>query len=690
MRIGNASGFYGDRESAVHEMLTGGDLDYLTGDYLAELTMMILAMDRLKDPARGYARSFLRQMEQCLGLAVDAGVRVVVNAGGLNPAGLAAALREQAQRLGIAATVAHVEGDDLLPRAEELGLTGPGGAAPLAANAYLGAWGIVAALGSGADVVVTGRVTDASVIVGPAAHHFGWRPEDLDTLAGAVAAGHVIECGTQATGGNFAGFTGLLAEGVDLARPGFPIAEVFADGSSVITKHPGTGGAVTVDTVTAQLLYEIGGARYAGPDVTARFDALALEQVGPDRVRISGTIGEPPPPTLKVGVNALGGYRNEVVFVLTGTDIEAKADLVQQQMAAAGFGSTSQPDHEAGGIGGHPATSVVPNIGGGRGGRGGLGVGGGGGGQAASVVPNRDGGDGGARGPAGAQRSREPGSGPEVQVRWTLARTDHPDAASEQEASALLRCVVRSSDPNAVGRRFSNAAIELALASYPGFHVTAPPSNGSPYGVFTAAYVDAAEVPHVAVLADGARVDVDPYDSTRTSVLEPVAEPPVPPVPDRVAAAATRRVPLGEVAYARSGDKGGSANIGVWIGSSADIGSPADIGATGGASGGGATGSTSGPGKIERTGNAGGSSHADDAFAWLVDTLTVDRLRVLLPETADLHVTRHVLPNLGAVNFVIEGILGQGVSSNARFDPQAKALGEWLRSRHVDVPEVLL
>ncbi len=579
VRIGNASGFYGDREAAVHEMLTGGELDYLTGDYLAELTMLILAMDRLKDPGRGYARSFLRQMEQGLGLALDAGVKVVVNAGGLNPAGLATAVRDLAERLGLTVSVAHVEGDDLLPRAAELGLTGPGGAAPLAANAYLGAWGIVAALESGADVVVTGRVTDASLVVGPAAHHFGWSRTDWNALAGAVAAGHVIECGTQATGGNFAGFTSLPA-GTDLIRPGFPIAEIHADGSSVITKHPGTGGAVTVDTVTAQLLYEIGGPRYAGPDVTTRFDTVTLTQEGPDRVRLSGTVGEPPPPTVKVGVNSMGGHRNEVTFVLTGLDIEAKADLVCSQMTAAGYGPTSDPD-----------------------------------------AP--------------------------VQVRWTLARTDRPDSSTEQEASALLTCVVRSSDAAAVGRQFSNAAIELALASYPGFHVTAPPSAGSPYGVFTAAHLAATDVAHVAVLADGTRLDIDPPDPADTWVLEEVAEPELPAAHAAVAAAPQVRRALGTVAMARSGDKGGSANIGVWV-------------------------------------------STDEAFSWLVHSLTVSRLRDLLPEVAGLDVERHVLRNLRAVNFVIEGILGQGVSSNARFDPQAKALGEWLRSRTLDIPTVLL
>lgn len=562
LRIANASGFYGDRFDAMTEMLTGGDIDVLTGDYLAELTMLILAMDRLKDPTRGYASTFLRQMEGCLGPAMNAGVKIVVNAGGLNPAGLAEKLRDLSNRLGVSANVAHVEGDDLAERADELGF-----GTPLAANAYLGAWGIVAALDAGADVVVTGRVTDASLVVGPAAAHFGWSPDDLDRLAGAVAAGHVIECGTQATGGNFARFTEIA----DLAHPGFPIAEIRHDGSAVITKHDRTGGAVTVDTVTAQLLYEIGGARYAGPDVTTRFDTVDLHDDGPDRVLLTGAVGEPPPPTLKMGINTLGGYRNEVVFVLTGLDIDAKAALVQSQMDAAVH----------------------------------------------------------------------------ADIAWTLARTDHDNAGSEQEASALLHCVVRSDDADAVGRVFSGAAIELALASYPGFHVTAPPSKGSPYGVFTSAYVPAEEVDHVAVLTDGTRIHIDP--PATVSALEPVDDTFIaPPLSAELRADAPGRpMPLGTVAMARSGDKGGSANIGVWV-------------------------------------------RTDDEWAWLANTLTVDRLRDLLPETNGLEVTRHVLANLRALNFVVEGILGEGVASNARFDPQAKALGEWLRSRHVHIPDALV
>lgn len=571
-RIGNCSGFYGDRVAAMREMLTGGDLDYLTGDYLAELTMLILGRDRMKNPDRGYAKTFLVQLEECLGLARDKGVRIVVNAGGLNPAGLAQAVRALADRLGVPTRVAHVEGDDLLPRAAELGFPGV-----LTANAYLGAWGIVDCLNTGADIVVTGRVTDASVIVGPAAAHFGWDRGDYDRLAGAVAAGHVIECGTQTTGGNYAFFTEIA----DLSHPGFPIAEVHADGSSVITKHPGTGGQVSVGTVTAQLLYEITGARYANPDVTARFDAIDIADDGPDRVRISGVRGEPPPPTLKVSLNSIGGYRNSATFVLTGLDIDAKAALVRSQLTA------------------------------------GL-----------SAGPTAD--------PA-AEPAAEP-----AEVQWTLARTDHPDADTEQSASALLTCTVRDPDPNKVGRRFSSAAVELALASYPGFHTTAPPSDAAVYGVFTAGYVPAGEVPHTAVHDDGTRVSIPP--AAETLEFAP-ADDPAPPAP--LPAGPTRRLPLGTVAGARSGDKGGGANIGLWV-------------------------------------------RTEDQWRWLAHTLTVETVRELLPEASGLPITRHLFPRLRAVNFVIDGILGRGVAYQARFDPQAKGLGEWLRSRHVDIPVSIL
>jgi hypothetical protein len=572
IRIGNCSGFYGDRLSAMREMLEGGDLDVLTGDYLAELTMLILSRDRLSDDATGYVPTFLAQLRDCLRLALDRRVRIVTNAGGVNPAALVAAIRSLAAEQGLSPTVALVRGDEL----------GPG------EHAYLGAFGIARAMA--ADIVVTGRVTDASLVIGPAIAQFGWDHLALDQLAGATVAGHVLECGAQATGGNYPFF----AEISDLVAPGFPLAEISSDGSSVITKHPGTGGAVTVGTVTAQLMYEVQDARYAGPDVTTRLDSISLRQVGTDRVAISGVRGEPPPPDLKVSRTRVGGYRNEVTVVLTGLDAEAKAGLFRRQF-------------EAG-------------------------------------LPKRP-----------------------AELTWTLARVDAADAPTQQQASALLTVVGRDASRAVVDRAFSNAAVQVALGSYPGLFATTPPGAAHPYGVFTAGYVPQGEPAHEVVLDDGTVERIPPPPVLQPLLSSPFSQdrplPPTAPTPSWVgpsiapgsdnsappstAGEQTRRLPLGTIAGARSGDKGGDANIGIWV-------------------------------------------RRPDAYPWLENLISERAVRDLLPETAGkkLHLTR--LPNLLAVNIVIEGLLGEGVAYNARFDPQAKGLAEWLRSRHVDIPVSLL
>lgn len=563
MRIGNCSGFYGDRLSAMREMVEGGRLDYLTGDYLAELTMLILGKDTMKDPSLGYAKTFVRQVEDCLGLALERGVRIVSNAGGLNPGGLADRLREVANGLGLDPAIAHVEGDDV----RSLGFEGA-----LTANAYLGGFGIAAALCEGADVVVTGRVTDASLVVGPAVAHHGWTPTSYDELAGAVVAGHVLECGCQATGGNFSGFRSLPHTGQPL---GFPLAEIAADGSSVITKHDGTGGAVTVDTVTAQLLYEIQSTRYLNPDVTTLLDTVELSQVGADRVAITGVRGEAPPERLKVCVNELGGFRNTVELVLTGLDIDAKADWVREQLA--------------------PALTAA-------------------------------------------------------EVTWTRTALPPLDADTEEGASALLRCTVKDAKPDPVGRGFTAAAVELGLASYPGFTMTAPPAAPTPYGVYRPEYVDRSAVTHTVVHADGRREVV--ADPTELSDADPAAgqrPSPYPARPDSL----TRRAPLGSFVHARSGDKGGDANLGLWVVHD-------------------------------------GSAQYDARVTWLAKLITPRKVRELVPEAAGLDVEVHLLPNLGGVNVLIRGLLGDGVAASTRFDPQAKGLGEWVRSRMVNIQEDLL
>lgn len=595
LRVANVSGFYGDRLSAMREMLDGGDVDVLTGDYLAELTMLILGRQRATDAAAGYARSFLTQLEDCLGDALSRGVRIVSNAGGLNPQGLADAVRNLGTRLGVEVRVATVSGDDLLSRFPELSSAGrlragerppadgdaaagdgefPGTA--LTANAYLGCWGIVRALEAGADVVVTGRVTDASVVVGPAAWHHGWHSDDLDALAGATVAGHVLECGTQATGGNFSFFAELLdANPGCLDRIGFPLAEIAADGTAVITKHPGTGGAVTVETVTEQLLYECTGSRYGGPDVVTRFDQLGLRQVGRDRVEITGARGLPPGGWLKVATNRLGGFRNSMTLPLAGLDVDRKAELLRRQLA--------------------PALEGV------------------------------------------------------AEAAVTLARTDSPDADSEEEASAVLHVTVKDPDREKVGKAFTVPVIELGLASIPGFFATSAPPSPSAFGVYAPAWVPAEDVDQLVGLPDGGTESVPSARSRPAGAAEHGPGEP----PETVAAGGPapggpiRRVPLGRVAGARSGDKGGAATLGVY-------------------------------------------ARSAEAYGWLSGFLTDARLRELLPEAAGLPLTRELLPGLRAVLFQIHGLLGEGVAAGTRFDPQAKAVGEWLRSRLVDVPVSLL
>jgi hypothetical protein len=588
LRVANCSGFYGDRLSAPRELLEGGGIDVLTGDYLAELTMLLLWRARAKDPSAGYATSFLRQMEDVLGLALDRGVKVVANAGGLNPAGLAAALRSLAGRLGLLPRIAHVEGDDLLPRLAELKDLLPDGVEPVTANAYLGGWGIATALAGGADVVVCGRVADASLVTGAAAWRFGWSGDDWDRLAGAVVAGHVLECGTQATGGNYA----FLRELPDpSAPPGFPIAEIEDDGSAVITKHPGTGGLISVGTVTAQLLYEIGEPAYANPDVVARFDTVRVEPAGPDRVRLSGTRGEPAPAGAKVAVNWLGGFRNTMTLVLTGLDVEAKA------AAAEG--------------------ALLRRLGG----RDRLG---------------------------------------EVDIR--LVGRPLPDADRQDQAVAELRVTVKDRDPAKVGRAFSNAVVELALSSYPGCYPTTPPGDATPYGVYAAVFVPAASIEQVVVTPEGERVPIpavtapEAAEVPRTpAAVQPAVQPAAvkpavtspAPAPIPPPGGPTRPAPLGAVFGARSGDKGGDANVGVW-------------------------------------------ARSPEGYAWLEANLDVGLFKRLVPESSGLRVRRYELPNLLALNFVVEGLLGEGVSSSVRFDPQAKGLGEFLRSRIVELPVALL
>jgi hypothetical protein len=579
IRIANCSGFFGDRLSAAREMVEGGPIDVLTGDWLAELTMLILARTRLKRPGGGYARTFVTQMEQVMGTCLDRGIKVVTNAGGLDPDGCAQAVAELADKLGLSPKIAYVRGDDLLPRMKELIAAGQlvhfetgepikDGSAFLTANAYFGGWGIVEALKQGADIVITGRTTDAAVVCAPAAWHHGWSQTDWNALAGAVVAGHVIECGAQATGGNYSFFT----EVPGMARVGFPWAEIAEDGSSVIGKHDGTGGEVSIGTVTSQLLYEIGGPEYFGPDVTTRFDTIRLEQVGRDRVRMFGIQGEPPPTTLKVCLNRLGGHRQDLNVCLTGLDIEAKAKLVEEAFWAA---CPFDPEDYA-------------------------------------------------------------------MVETRLVRTDKADPQTNEEATAVFHISLKDPDANKVGRAIWNAMIEMALASIPGFTSLGGGTSGRPFGVYVPARVPAEIVPQEVVVLGS--------EPREVSSVIPGADVHVTPTPGptvTVPGGPTKRQPLGVLYGTRSGDKGGNANLGVF-------------------------------------------ARSDEAWAWLDQFLTTEKLKELLPEAAEFQVDRYRLPAIRSLNFVLHGLLQEGVAASTRQDPQAKSLGEWLRARVVELPEALL
>jgi len=563
IRIANCSGFFGDRPSGAKEMVEGGPIDVLTGDWLAELTMLILSRIKAKHPTGGYARTFVQQMEDVMGACLDKGIKVVTNAGGLAPDGCADAVAEVADKLGLSPKIAYVDGDDLLPRVHELSQAGAlkpfveGGDLGdlgnyVSANAYLGCFGIVEALNQGADIVVTGRVTDAAVVCGPAAWHHGWSPSDLDQLAGAVVAGHVIECSGQATGGNYSFFHEIegYTDVGGRARFGFPWADVAQDGSAVIGKHHGTGGVVNTETITSQLLYEIGAPAYLGPDVTTRFETIALEQVATDRVRISGATGQAPPATLKVAMNAF---------------------------AEAAFWDACPYDAE-------DFDSITTK----------------------------------------------------------LVRTDKDDPASQEEATAMWRVTVKDRDERKVGRAFSNANTHTALSSIPGMYgLSGGPGPAKPYGVYRPALVPNDLVPQYVHMLGGKTVQVSSVAPAGSPLEIQLAEAP------ELGDQPTTPAPLGTIVGTRSGDKGGDANLGVY-------------------------------------------ARDDAGWAWLDQFLTTDKIKELLPETADLVIERYRLPNIRSLNFLIRGLLEEGVAASSRQDGQAKALGEWLRARVVPIPDQLV
>ncbi len=580
IKIANCSGFYGDKLAAAKEMVEGGPIDVLTGDYLAELTMAILYGQKMKRNT-GYVATFLKQVKQVLQPCMEKNIKIVSNAGGLNPSAMADAVKEIAKELGLDVKVAYIDGDDLAPRMQELQAEGENFSnmdtgvnladsknTLLTANAYLGAWGIKEALDQGADVVICPRVTDAAVVIGPAAWKFNWQRSDYDALAGALAAGHIIECGQQATGGNYSFFQ----EVPSFDSPGYPIAEIEANGNFTITKHPGTSGLVSVGTVKSQLLYEISDPAYLNPDVIGHFDSLRIEQAGDDRVYVTGCKGSCPPPSHKVCINTLGGFRNGFEVLIAGLDIEAKVKILTD--------------------------AFFNNIG-------------------------------------GKEQFDD--------VSIELIRSEKENPQTNEEAFARLRIIAKSRNKDLVGRLFSAKMIEIALGNIPGLGVMNPIGNGESFLAYWPSLVDSQYITERVHINDQV-IDVTPTNQLK---LEPVNHQvetaTVAPAPtDKLVS-----IPFGRLFGTRSGDKGGCANVGVW-------------------------------------------ATSDAAYGFLHEFLTVDRLKTLMPDTAEFEVVRYELANIHSLNFFIKGILGEGVASSVRMDPQAKSMGEYLRAKNIDVPASLV
>lgn len=433
IKIANCSGFYGDRLSAAKEMVDGGPIDVLTGDYLAELTMAILYGQKIQRGEKaGYVGTFLKQLKQIASSCSEKNIKVVSNAGGLNPKSMADEVKNILDSEGLNLKVAYIDGDDFMDKFDELKKNGEElknldtGASlfnqnlpTVSANYYLGCWGIKKALDEGADIVICPRVTDAALVMGPAAWKFNWSRDDYDKLAGSLAAGHIIECGAQATGGNYSFFK----EVPSFQNVGFPIAEIEESGNFKIYKHKGTGGLVSTGTVTAQLLYEISSPKYLSPDVIAHFDSLKIEDLGDDKVFISNVKGSPPTNKHKACINLAGGYKNSMELIVTGLDIEEKARIFTDELFRSLGGKDEFDD-----------------------------------------------------------------------VSIQLIRTDKKEPLTNEEAMAILKIDVKSSSPEKVGRIFSAKVIELALANYPGWTAQSEIKQASPFISYWPALVDSKNV----------------------------------------------------------------------------------------------------------------------------------------------------------------------------------------------------
>jgi len=591
IRIGNAGGYWGDDLDALRRQLTGGPLDYVTSDFLAEITMSILQKQRARDHRLGYAVDFVDQIEECLPIIARTGTRVITNAGGVNPLGLGRRLAAMVAGMGLKLKIGVVYGDDITDRLHELTAAGEkftnletgedfavARGRVTAANIYFGAAPVVRALDMGCDVVVTGRVTDTGITLAPMIHEFGWRFDDWDRLAAGVVAGHIIECGCQASGGN-------LSDWRDVPHfhdIGYPIVEMESSGEFTVTKHPRTGGLVSEKTVKEQLVYEMGDpAAYISPDGVARFDTLSVTAKGPNRVRVAGVRGGPRTPTLKVSMAYADGWKASGDLLVSGPDVQAKCE------ALAGIfwrrlGLEFEQTH----------TAV---IGGG------------------SVWPD------------------------------SLYRGDPNEA--------LLRFAVRDQDRARI-EVFGKALPALILSGPSGLAVQGGRPRPSPVVAYWPALIDRGLVtPKVLALAAGGGEEF--HECVESDQTQPAgAVPRTGPKPERRPrrrdwGKRKRKIRLREIAYARSGDKGDTCNIGVL-------------------------------------------ARGPAAYDWLRGWLTPARVRRFFADIALGEVTRFELDNLLGLNFLLEQTLGGGGTVSLLVDPQGKTLSQALLEMEASVPAEIL
>ncbi|KAI8668577.1 hypothetical protein NCS57_00669200 [Fusarium keratoplasticum] len=610
VRIANCSGYCGDPAEEMMKQATLGDIDFITGDYLAEVNLAANAEAFANGKHPGYEVSALEGLKMTLDVINTKRIKVALNGGALNPKGLAEAVAELVKERNATLTVAYISGDDVLPEVRqriqvaessqlphldsvgnsvrvEQGMMPPAEMNPdaiVSANAYLGARGIVAAFRNGADIVIAGRVSDASPVIAAAWYWWSWSDTNYDQLAGGLVAGHLIECSAYVTGGNYAGFTEAKYGGwQNFTHPGFPIAEVDADGSCVITKHPGTGGFVDEDTVKCQLLYELQGSVYLHSDSKAVLDEVTVRQVGPDRVRVSGIRGLPPPPSTKVAIFYKGGYESQLLLNTAGYDWEAKCDLLEKQVRL----------------------------------------------QLGDKANDLD----------------------ILQFQRVGVPADNP--RTQNSSTMYIRIIAHSKDSKSL-MLIPKAISDISLKHFHGFHCSLDMRTAFPkpfLAYYPALWDQSAIRERVTFINNAVSSSIHrPVDAGIPPIFGPLSSrdsyDTASPVP---LTGPKRKIKLGDVALARSGDKGGNLNVGIFV-------------------------------RTQRQ------------WDWLRTYLSREQMWSLLGDDANDSYTieRVEFGHIFAVHFVIYGILGRGVSSSTRLDAFGKGFADYLRDKIVEVPEELV